>query len=350
MNRGHYAKISLIDRERLIRCFHENGDWVSLAETLNIKRQTARGIILKYRRTGEVQPGQRGGNRPKKTDQEMVDFLLRLIEEKPTVTLHEMNARLRIQFPDKPQVSHQTISRSLDGEVITVKDVRPSPVQRNTPAVKEERRLFAEWLLADGMGHLKIYADEFGMNIWTARTKGRSRRGERAVRIVDAQRGQNLTIILAINPLWGLIHWKFVEGGNTKDLFSDFLMEISVLLNEPCVILIDNAKPHHGVPRLDDGQEVRFLPRYSPFLNAAEMAGSALKAAVKQRLTEPAVQMEIYERDAPREETLHARRMRVLRRECEAALPEITAAKCSQWFNHTLGYMPLCVRGENIFD
>ena len=50
-----------------------------------------------------------------------------------------------------------------------------------------------------------------------------------------------------------------------------------------------------------------------------------LKAAVEQQMTEPAVQREIYNREAPRNEKLHNRRIRVVSREIENGLPAINA-------------------------
>ena len=46
--------------------------------------------------------------------------------------------------------------------------------------------------LVDFLGN-KATATTFGCNIWTVRTKGRSFLGERAVRVVEGQRGPNLT-------------------------------------------------------------------------------------------------------------------------------------------------------------
>jgi len=98
------------------------------------------------------------------------------------------------------------------------------------PPIKTQRQEFAEWLLGEGQGVHKVYMNEFDINIWTSRTKGRTPQGERAVRIVEGQRGQNFTIVLAISNLWGLIHHVSLEGGMTGDAFSDFCMEVSTLV------------------------------------------------------------------------------------------------------------------------
>lgn len=115
---------------------------------------------------------------------------------------------------------------------------------------KGERKTFAEWLVSEGLNEQKIFVDEFGVNIWTSRTKGRSRRGARSVSIVEGQRGQARTACLAICETFDLIHSRFLEEGMTKDRFRDFLSKIVALLalQEPFVILCDNAPPHIDTP------------------------------------------------------------------------------------------------------
>ena len=190
--------------------------------------------------------------------------------------------------------------RDRDGAMYTIEDIRPVPAQWNTSERKQERRHFADWLMNEGVNHHKVFVDEFGVNVWTARSKGRSPRGTRAVYIVEGQRGKNITICLAISPLIGLVHWRVIVGGMTQNLFSDFLMELAELLcvhEEPFFVLCDNACAHHDAPNMGDQGEVVYLPKYAPYLNACEMAGSCLKAAIKRNLTEPETPKELYNRN-----------------------------------------------------
>ena len=123
------------------------------------------------------------------------------------------------------------------------------------------------------------------MNVWTARSKGRALAGQRAVRIVEGQRGQNVTVCLAISPLLGLVHWVVFPGGMTQPQYCDFLMELAELLrynNDEYVLLCDNVPSHLNAPNFGDQGTLKYLPKYSPFINACDMAGSCLEAAVKQ--------------------------------------------------------------------
>ena len=84
-------------------------------------------------------------------------------------------------------------------------------------------------------------------------------------------------------------------GGLTKDDFLKIICEIDVFVLEPFVLLLDNARFHSDPPALSEGHPIRFLSKYSPYLNlnAAQMAGSCFKAAAKRRLSDPKVQVEI---------------------------------------------------------
>lgn len=353
MLRGRYRKIENVDRRRIVDAFIEGRDWREVAQTLGIKRQSARNVVVNFQRNGLVVKKQQGGRHYNKIDEAMLNFIIKLIENKPTVTLQEMCGHLSSQMPQKPRITPQALSKRLDGKMITLKDLRIVSQQWNTPQRKQERKIFAEWLVSEGLNQLKIFVDEFGINLWTSRTKGRSPKGERSVSIVEGQRGRNITICLAVSDTLGLVHSRILEGGMTKDRFSDFLSEMVELLEfqeDHFVILCDNAPAHVDAPNVGNFGYIKYLPKYSPFLNACEMAGSSLKAAIKRRLTEPSVQQEIYDRDSPRVETLHARRVNVLRREVELALDVITPRKCIQWVNHTMSYLPMCLREADIFD
>ena len=350
MPRGNYRSVANVDRERLVNAFVEGRDYQVVAKDLGIARQTARNIIVNFCKDGRVERRPTGGRRNQKIDDEMIQYLIAKIESKPTSTLNELKQQMRVDLPNKPHVSHQAISKKLDGLLYTVKDVRSVPEQWNTPRVKEERQQFANWFMGDGLRQHKVFVDEFGVNVWTARSKGRAPIGARAVRIVEGQRGSNVTICLAISPQFGLVHSSISPQAMTQERFGEFLLELAELMrftDDNYVVLCDNARPHHNSPNFGT---IRYLPTYSPFINACEAAGSCLKAAVKRRLSEPLVQREIYDRHIPRNETLHNRRIRIVCREVESCLPVLTVAKCIQFVDHVMTYMPACIRRDDIFD
>ena len=79
----------------------------------------------------------RGGSRSK-VDQEMVEFLVSRIEEKPTVTLIELNKDLQAALPLKLYIINQTISNMLDGQFISLKDVHSVLTTWNRQDIKAE--------------------------------------------------------------------------------------------------------------------------------------------------------------------------------------------------------------------
>ena len=69
-----------------------------------------------------------------------------------------------------------------------------------------------------------------------------------------------------------------------------------------------------------------------------------------QRLTNPDVQLKIFDREAPRNETLHNRRMQVLTWEIEGSILVITLEKCTRFMNRVLTYVLRCLHREAILD
>ena len=60
------------------------------------------------------------------------------------------------------------------------------------------------------------------------------------------------------------------------------LAEILMHNEDPYILLFDNFSSYGHVSNFGVQDDVRYQPKYSPFLNPCEMAGSCLKAAVSQ--------------------------------------------------------------------
>ena len=70
-----------------------------------------------------------------------------------------------------------------------------------------------------------VFIDECGYNNWTARNHERARQGERAHRQVCGQRGRNVTVALAVSPVYGLVFHSAYIGGMNAPRFHDFLAQ-----------------------------------------------------------------------------------------------------------------------------
>lgn len=143
-----------------------------------------------------------------------------------------------------------------------------------------------------------------------------------------------------------------MEGGVRNKHFAGFLSEIDQLVDGEFVILFDGAWAHLNVPTMSEGHDFHFLLPYSPFLNPAEQAGSALMAAVKLRLQTPAIQREVGDRNLAQmaSATMEQHRMSVLKREVEESISVITQQKCIQWVNRTQSYVPRCLQLDDIVE
>ena len=195
------VRINEVDRDRIIDAYTAGRDYIELADTLAISQRTAYRIVLSFKRSGRRSALRSGGAPPRKMATEMMEEIVRFIEEKPTATLEEMRSVILDKF--QTSLSTTTIMRHLDGAMITLKAVRTVPFQWNSPDVKEARLHFANWMMATGVASQLVYTDECGFNVWTARNQGRSARGCRAVRMVEGQRGRNPNCMpRRLTPVW----------------------------------------------------------------------------------------------------------------------------------------------------
>lgn len=265
-----------------------------------------------------------------------------IINDNPAITLVGISDELRHRLPQKPSISRTTIARICDGLLISIKKLQRCPADRNREDVKSARRDYARWFLEEGqLSSNIVYIDESGFNLWTQRTRGRAHVGERAIRVVGAQRGGNLTVIMAISPQLGLINAQFINGGTTKVVYQQFLDSLIEKLEGSSVLVMDNAPCHKGC---NSPFPIKYLPAYSPFLNPIENAFSSWKAVVKRELARPETQIRIADREAAAAcgQSLLTWRRDILREVGEFALETVSVEKCLAWHRHCLTYFPRC--------
>ncbi|KAG9414421.1 hypothetical protein AC1031_013778 [Aphanomyces cochlioides] len=116
------------------------------------------------------------------------------------------------------QVSIQTVKNQLDG-------VHKQPQYINTEQNKEKRRAFLVRLNElKAPGKKVFYMDKTNFNLWTSRSKGWSRVGQRAVKTEKAGGGQNMQVLACIG-IDGLAAYETFFGRNNSEnvnfLFQD---------------------------------------------------------------------------------------------------------------------------------
>ena len=154
------------------------------------------------------------------------------------------------------------------------------PLTRNSSRVKYERIVYMQRFFSDFINEKCIFIDEAGVNLWTSRSFGRSKKGlikeGPAVRQLNYQRGKNLNLIMAISPSCGLLHYKFILGNVNRTMYQEFLNAASskateVFHNSQCFLIMDNAPIHSNVGLECAHHQCIRLPPYSPFLNLVRM-------------------------------------------------------------------------------
>jgi hypothetical protein len=128
-----------------------------------------------------------------------------------------------------------------------LKKLEDATAERNSARTKEARRKFADWLMKAAVQRPElVFIDEAGINLYCTRMRGRAPIGQRAIRVVNGQRGRNLTVCFAVSNTRGLLLHRMLEGGMTAVLFRDFLAELAPLCEENSAFICDNAPAHRG--------------------------------------------------------------------------------------------------------
>ena len=339
-------RIAFEHRERIVRAFEDvNEDYLIVSDTLGVNRSTARSIVSRYVRECRIAGRPRRGPNYVRVDNEMRDCLNKILNENCLLTLTQVNQEFRRRIPRKPRICDRTVARTLEGMLFRVKLARPVPADRNRLDVIEKRPDYANWFMGHAVVKHTVFIDECGYNIWTARSHGRARRGERAYRQVCGQRGRNVTVTMAISPTNGLVFHSAVIGGMNAHRFDDFLAQTRLHVNldpDEHVIFIYDGAPAHNNPAIPGpNTELKKLPPYGPFLNIVEQAISSLKAAIKADISCPEIQEQMNNRQEARHQGIALGNYRTQRN-----IGTITAAKCGQWYRFMQTYLPRCLNNE----
>src|SRR5687767_14723947 len=116
---------------------------------------------------------------------------------------HHTYAQLRASWQMKTnnrdgtkKLSNGTIFRILQENKMTTKQLRNLPMSRNLPQVKAKRKEYCK-RMGDLDESTMIFLDESGFNLHLKRSRGRSKKGERAYQEVPDSKGNNITMVAA---------------------------------------------------------------------------------------------------------------------------------------------------------
>ena len=154
-----------------------------------------------------------------------------------------------------------------------------------------------------------------------------------------------MTIVCGINPVVGVVHWRGTFGAVNREKFLEFMesllnSEARGQLEERLIIILDNVSFHRTGEVAEfvneSGNELVFLPRYSPFLNPIEHTFSTWKSHVRRPVA------------VPQGPNFGMRARQELLRVVEEAGGRITPEMCTNWFRHCGGYLQRCLLREDI--
>ena len=78
------------DRTHIAGSYERGEDFVALASFLGVKRTTAYAVVGCFARQGRIEAMEHAGGRPKKIDEETIDFISTLIEADPLKTIKQL--------------------------------------------------------------------------------------------------------------------------------------------------------------------------------------------------------------------------------------------------------------------
>lgn len=169
--------LSLDLRQRIIKAREEEQKtYQELAEDFHVGIATVKRLFWLFHETGEIKPRPHGGGRERCLDEDSIEVVRVIVNEKPDLTENEIKEEL--QRRAGVDVSRSTIGRVLNRLGLTRKKKTFLATERDTERVKEMRALWQDFVCDLDPTKL-VFVDESGSNIAMSREYGRSPRGQR---------------------------------------------------------------------------------------------------------------------------------------------------------------------------
>lgn len=292
---GRGNEISQDLREIIIRMVISEGrSRREVSRDLGIPKTTIVHIVNRYTSMGTSLPGRRGGSRTATFRDEINTQIIRLINDNTTHTVEEIQTQLGVQ------VSLTTVWRWVKSLGFTYKITRPIYELRNEASTKLQRQSYVRWynqLPHPYRYNNLIYIDESPFNLHMLRSHSWAQRG-RTPNPIIRPRGRNITMILAVSSS-NLIHCEAIFSSVNADIFTSFMQQVIRIIgrDEAFTFVMDNVNFHHTTANMieDTVHEIKFLPKYSPFLNPCEEVFSMIKSNVR-RQTPPNGEQDLIQR------------------------------------------------------
>ena len=116
--------------------------------------------------------------------------------------------------------------------------------EQNSDRTKGLQLQFAVWMMNACIKWNLSTSTKQAFNLWTKRTCGHARWGQRAVRVVAGQWGPNLTMTFAMSNQQVLVYRELIQGGMNGEMFNNYLERIRLCAGQNTCLLFDNAQAH----------------------------------------------------------------------------------------------------------
>jgi transposase len=342
-------------RERVVFLRARGDSWAQIESATGVVRTTAQGIWASRDAEGHASKKQRDSSHHAVFPAAVREQVVSAQERDAALRLRDLQQLLQLP-PDTPRPSLATCWRALQEAGFSTKHMQPYATDRSSAATKKKRQTWVRDVGRALTAESAVFIDETPFSFCIMRSRGRSRKGVPALGVIPAIRGRNHSVIAAISPTLGLLHFaihatqpsdEFVSKrkgsktkktgpkGVTRDVFRSFLLELLALphfsdASQQRTLVYDNARIHGGdIPDVifSAGHTPQPLPPWSPELNPIEYAFSTWKLAYRVLCpaTDDAIDPAI--------------------RQSAAA---ITPAKCQHDFDHTRSLYDACEALEDL--
>lgn len=266
-------------RQRILDAVNnKEGSRRKLADRFKVNTSTITRLLQLRRQTGSFEPRPHGGGVEPTLDHDALERLGKLVEETPDATLEALKLKMGISG------SRMIICRALQKLGLPLKKKSPHASERDTPAVQEERREFAEDVEPIEPRRL-VFVDETGVTTAMTPAYGRAPKGERVEASAPAS-WESVTVIAAVG-LDGVRAPLAFPGALNAATFPTYVEQVLVpALRRGDVVIFDNLTSHLSPAVFETieraGASVLPLPPYSPDFNPIEEMFSKLKAFLRR--------------------------------------------------------------------
>jgi transposase len=191
-----YRKTSTEKRSLVMKALRNGVPKRTVALTFDIPIRSINRWLLKLNTTGIATRGDQGGHKPKLINEEELEFIKELIDDKVEITLLDIQTTLQ---DHGIKVSLSCISKAIEGFNYSWKRVAIVGAKDYTTENIELRLQFCHWIQRiDILNRNLIFLDETDFKVGTRCTHGRAKLGVAPVIVNDNIRTRNITVFAAM--------------------------------------------------------------------------------------------------------------------------------------------------------